>query len=144
MSISILLVDDFEPWRRLVCSIVKKERSLEITCEASDGLEAVQKAEELRPDLILLDIGLPRINGIEAARRIRHVSPDSKIVFLTMDNSPDVAQEALSTGAQGFVHKIRAQSELIPAIELVLRRQPVPSKSKSTRSMSPLICLNET
>jgi CheY-like chemotaxis protein len=144
LSISILLVDDFEPWRRLVCSIVKKERSLEITCEASDGLEAVQKAEELRPDLILLDIGLPRINGIEAARRIRHVSPDSKIVFLTMDNSPDVAQEALSTGAQGFVHKIRAQSELIPAIELVLRRQPVPSKSKSTRSMSPLICLNET
>jgi DNA-binding NarL/FixJ family response regulator len=144
LSSSILLVDDFEPWRRLICLIVKKEPGLKITCEASDGLEAVQKAEELRPDLILLDIGLPHINGIEAARRIRQVSPNSKIVFLTMDNSPDTAQAALSTGAQGFVHKIRAQSELLPAIELVLRRQPVPSTSKPTRSLSPLICLNET
>ena len=116
----------------------------QIVCEVSDGSEAVQKAEELRPDLIVLDIGLPKLDGIEAARRIRQVSSNSKIVFLTMDNSPDVAQAALSTGAQGFVHKIRAQSELLPAIELVLRRQPVPSTSKPTRSLSPLTCLNET
>jgi DNA-binding NarL/FixJ family response regulator len=108
--------------------MVKNEPSLKIICEASDGPEAVQKAEKLRPDLILLDIGLPGINGIEAARRIRQVSPNSEIVFLTMDNSPDVAQAVLSTGAQGFVHKIRAQSDLLPAIELVLRRQPACSQ----------------
>jgi DNA-binding NarL/FixJ family response regulator len=141
---SILLVDDCESWRHLVCSMVKNEPGLKIICEAPDGLEAVQKAEELRPDLILLDIGLPHINGIEAARRIRQVSPSSKIVFLTMDNDADTVQAALSTGAQGFVYKMRAQSELLPAIELVLRRRPVPSTSKPTRSLSPLICLNET
>jgi DNA-binding NarL/FixJ family response regulator len=121
LSSSILLADDFELWRRLVWSIVKQEPGLEITCEASDGLEAVQKAKELRPDLILLDIGLPKLDGIEAARRIRQVSPNSKIVFLTMDNSPEVAQAALSTGAQGYVHKARVQSDLLPAIDTVLR-----------------------
>jgi DNA-binding NarL/FixJ family response regulator len=93
----------------------------QVVCEASDGSEAVQKAEELRPDLIVLDIGLPKLNGIEAARRIRDVSPNSKIVFLTMDNSRETEQAALSTGAQGFVHKARAQSELLPAIDAVLR-----------------------
>lgn len=143
LSSTILLVDDCESWRHLICSMVKNDPVLKIICEAPDGLEAVQKAEELRPDLILLDIGLPHINGIEAARRIRQVSPNSKIVFLTMNNSPDVTEAALSTGAQGFVHKIRVQSELLPVIELVLRRQPVPSTSKPTRSLSPLICLNE-
>ena len=89
--------------------------------EASDGLEAVQKAEELKPDLILLDIGLPNLNGIEAAQRIRQVSPNSTIVLLTMDNSPDVEQAALSTGASGFVHKEHVESELLPAIDAALR-----------------------
>jgi CheY-like chemotaxis protein len=97
-------------------------------------LEAVRKAEELRPDLIVLDIGLPKLDGIEAARRIRQVSPNSKIVFLTMDNSPDVAQGALSTGAQGYVHKARAQSDLLPAIDTVLRgEQFVSNKLGGTR-----------
>jgi DNA-binding response OmpR family regulator len=86
-----------------------------------DGSEAVQKAQELRPDLVVLDIGLPTLNGIEAARRIRQVSPHSKILFLTMEESPDVVQVALSTGAHGYVHKSRAQSELLPAIQTVLR-----------------------
>jgi DNA-binding NarL/FixJ family response regulator len=94
---------------------------LRVICEASDGLTAVQKAAELKPDLILLDIGLPKLNGIEAARQIRQVSPESKIVFLSTDNSPDLAQVALSTGAQGYVHKARAQSDLLPAIDAVLR-----------------------
>lgn len=93
----------------------------QIVCEVSDGSEAVQRAEELRPDLIVLDISLPKLDGIEAARRIRQVSPNSKIVFLTMDNSPDVAQVALSIGAQGYVHKVQAQSDLLPAIDTVLR-----------------------
>ena len=88
--------------------------------EASDGVEAVRKAEELRPDLILLDIGLPVLNGIEAARRIRHLSPNSKIIFLSADNSLDVVQAALGTGAEGFVYKARAARDLLSAIEAVL------------------------
>jgi DNA-binding NarL/FixJ family response regulator len=77
-------------------------------------------AEELKPDLILLDIGLPKLNGIEAARQIRQLLPNSKIIFLSQENSLDVVQEALSTGAQKFVHKARAQNELLPAIDAVL------------------------
>ena len=87
----------------------------------SDGLEAVQKAEELKPDLVVLDIGLPTINGIEAARRIRELSPNSKIVFLSQENSLDIVEEARSAGGQGYVHKPRAQSDLIPAIDAALR-----------------------
>jgi len=93
----------------------------QIVCEVSDGSEAVQKAEELRPDLIVLDIGLPKLNGIEAARRVRQVSLNSKIVFLSMDNSLDTVQAALATGALGYVYKASAGSELSPAVEAVLR-----------------------
>jgi DNA-binding NarL/FixJ family response regulator len=115
------VVEDHKDWRKLVRLLLLVRPEWQIVCEVSDGSEAVQKAEELRPDLIVLDIGLPKLNGIEAARRIRQVSPNSKIVFLTMDNSPDVAQTALSTGAQGYVHKARAQNDLLPAIDAALR-----------------------
>ncbi len=101
--------------------VLQSRPEWQIVCEVSDGSEAVHKAEELRPDLIVLDIGLPKLDGIEAARRIRQVSPNSKIVFLTMDNSPDVAQTALSTGALGYVQKARAQNDLLPAIDAALR-----------------------
>src|SRR4030095_8425698 len=89
--------------------------------EVCDGAEAVQQAQELQPDLILLDIGLPTLNGIEAARRIRKVSPTSKILFVTENRSTDIVEEALSTGASGYVVKSNAGSELLPAIEAVLR-----------------------
>jgi CheY-like chemotaxis protein len=97
--------------------------------EASDGLEAVQKAEKLQPDLILLDIGLPTLNGIEAARRIRKVSPTSKILFASENRSVDVAEEALSTGADGYVVKSAAASELLPAVEAVLQGKKFVSAS---------------
>ncbi len=95
----------------------------------SDGSEAVQKAEELKPDLILLDLGLPKLNGIEAARQIRHLSPSSKIIFLSQDNSLDIVQEALSTGAVAYVHKAQAGTALLPAIEAVLRGERFVSSS---------------
>jgi len=76
-SIRVLAVGDSETWRRFFSSTLQKERELQVIGEASDGFEAVQKAQELQPDLILLDIGLPTLNGIEAARRIRDVSPTS-------------------------------------------------------------------
>jgi len=94
---------------------------LQIICEASDGCDAVQKADELKPDLVLLDIGLPKLSGIEAARQIRLLSPDSKIIFQSQDNSLDVVQKALSTGALAYVHKAQAGSELLPAVAAVLR-----------------------
>jgi DNA-binding NarL/FixJ family response regulator len=121
MSVRILVVEDFEPFRRLIRSTLGKTRDLQVICEVADGLEAVQKAEELHPDLILLDIGLPRLNGIEAARRICRVAPKSKILFLSQESSADVVQEALGFGAWGYVIKTRAGSELAAAVEAVIQ-----------------------
>src|SRR5271169_4042180 len=120
-SVRVLVVDDYGPFRRFVCSTLKQRSDLRIIGEASDGLEAVQKAEELRPDLIVLDIGLPTLNGIEAARRIRKLSPESKILFVSQESSADVVQEALSLGAAGYVLKVRAGSELLAAVDAVLQ-----------------------
>jgi len=93
---------------------------LEVICEASDGLEAVNKAEELQPDLILLDIGLPSLNGIEAARRIRQLAPQSKLLFVSQESSADVVQEALGSGALGYLLKIDSGGNLLPAVDSVL------------------------
>jgi DNA-binding NarL/FixJ family response regulator len=119
-SLRVLVVEDFAPFRQFICSTLAKRCDLQIICEVSDGLEAVQKADELKPDLILLDIGLPTLNGIEAARRIRKLAPESKIIFLSQESSADVVQEALSLGAWGYVVKIRAASELLPAVQAVI------------------------
>jgi DNA-binding NarL/FixJ family response regulator len=116
-----LLVDDYEPWRRFLCSILKKETELQVIGEVADGLQAVQKAQELQPDLILLDIGLPKLNGIEAARQIEKLCPKSRILFLSEDSSTDVMQEALNTGGYGYVVKSDAGRELLSAVEAVVR-----------------------
>ena len=117
----VLVVDDFEPFRRRVASILQQQPELRIIAEVSDGLEAVRKALDLQPDLILLDIGLPKLNGIEAARRIRELSSRSKVIFLSENRSWDIAQEALRTGAGGYVVKSNAARELLPAVEAVLK-----------------------
>ena len=119
-SLRVLVVEDFSPFRQFVCSTLRKLRDLQVVCEVSDGLEAVQKAEELKPDLILFDIGLPTLNGIEAARRIRELAPESKIIFLSQESSADIVQQALSLGALGYVVKTRAASELPAAVEAVV------------------------
>ena len=119
--VRVLVVEDYEPFRRFICSTLKQRPDLEIIGEASDGLDAVQKAEELRPDLVLLDIGLPTLNGLEAARRIRKLSPEAKILFLTQESAADLVQEALKLGALGYVVKARAASELLAAVETVRR-----------------------
>jgi DNA-binding NarL/FixJ family response regulator len=118
--VRILIVDDFVLFRQLVRSILVGNSKLQIVGEASDGLEAVQKALELTPDLILMDIGLPSLNGIEAARQILKLVPESKILFLSQESSAEVMQEALSLGACGYVVKVNAGIELIPAIDAVL------------------------
>jgi len=119
--IRVLVVEDFEPFRRSLASILQQRAELQIIYEVSDGLEAVQNAEELQPDLVLLDIGLPKLNGIEAARRIRELSPKSRILFVSENRSWDIAEEALRTGAGGYVVKSDAAGELLPAVNAVLR-----------------------
>jgi DNA-binding NarL/FixJ family response regulator len=119
----IMVVDDFKDWRRKVCSILEQSQELLVIGEASDGVEAVQKAQELQPDVIVLDIGLPKLNGIEAAPRMSELSPGSKILFLSQDNDADAIQAALSAGAWGYVHKLSAGTELLSAVEAVLHGQ---------------------
>lgn len=126
--IRILLVDDYEPWRRRFSTTLRSEPGVQVIGEASDGLEAVRKAEELQPDLILLDIGLPSLNGIEAARRIRRVSPASKIIFVSDHRSADIAEAALSTGASAYVVKSDVV-ELLPAVKAVFAGQRFVSRS---------------
>jgi DNA-binding NarL/FixJ family response regulator len=118
--IRILVVDDYERFRDFERLTILAQPELQIVGEVSDGPEAVQKAKELQPDLILLDIGLPNLNGIEAARKIREVSSASKILFVSENRSPDIAEEALSTGAGGYVVKSDGATELLPAIKAVL------------------------
>jgi DNA-binding NarL/FixJ family response regulator len=119
-SIRVLVVEDFAPFRQFIRSTLAKRPGLQVVCEVSDGLEAVHKAEELKPDLILLDIGLPSLGGIEAARQIGKLSAESKIIFVTQEFSLDVVQAGLNLGARGYIHKTRAASDLLPAVEAVL------------------------
>jgi DNA-binding NarL/FixJ family response regulator len=119
--IRILVVDDFETWRRYVCSLLQKLKQYNVIGEVADGLEAVRKAEELQPDVILLDINLPTLNGIEAARRIRECAPNAKILFVSEDSSEDIAEEALRTGAQGYIVKEDARRELLIAVTTILQ-----------------------
>jgi len=122
-AIRVLVVDDFAPFRQFISSTLETIRDLEIVGQASDGVEAVQKAVELKPDLVLMDIGLPVINGIEAARRIRELVPEARILFLSQESSAEIVQEALSVGASAYVVKVNAGIELVPALEAVLAKQ---------------------
>jgi len=123
----ILVVEDFEQFRQFILSTLRQSTSFQVT-EASNGLEALQKAEEQQPDLVLLDIGLPDLNGIEVARRLRKLSVPPKIIFISQESSPEVLREAFNVGALGYVHKVRAGSDLLPAVNAVLERRRFVSK----------------
>jgi DNA-binding NarL/FixJ family response regulator len=118
--VRIVIVDDFEPWRRSIVSILKEDPDIEVIHQAIDGLEGVEKCAELQPDLVVLDVGLPKLNGLEAARQIREVSPDSKILFLSTGRSPDIIREALRIGAAGYLLKENAGLHLLPAVRAAI------------------------
>ena len=130
------MVEDYAAFRRVLVSAIQSKAEIQVICEVADGPEAVQKARELQPELILLDIGLPRLNGIEAARQIRNLSPESKILFVSQESSADIVQAALETGAKGYVVKADVGRELIPALDAVLRGQTYVSKSLSGHGLT--------
>jgi DNA-binding NarL/FixJ family response regulator len=120
-SIRVLVAEDHPDFRRYLISRMQNRAGFHVVCEVADGSEAVQKAQTLRPDLVLLDIGMPGLNGIEAAKKIRSLSPNSKILFISENHASDIVEEALCTGALGYVVKSDAASDLFPAVEAILQ-----------------------
>ncbi len=118
-AIRILVVDDHEVIRRVICSLLSSDPTLNVIGQTADGEQAVLKAQELQPDLVLLDISLPGISGIEAARRIRSSSPNSHIIFLSQHDSLQVVESAMRMGGHGYVAKTDAGSDLLKAIRAV-------------------------
>jgi len=120
MRPKILVVEDSESFRQHVCTILERRGVYELI-ECADGLEAVGKAEELQPDLILLDIHLPSLNGIEAARRIRGLANSASILFLSQERSADFVHAALGLGARGYIDKVKVNGDLLRAVDTVLQ-----------------------
>jgi DNA-binding NarL/FixJ family response regulator len=136
-SVRVLIVDDFAPWRGFVIGHLEQQPHVRVLGYASDGMEGVQKAQELQPDLILLDISLPKLNGIEMARKVRKLVPKAKILFLSSNADPDVIRAAFSAGGAGYVLKVDAAAALLAGMEAVLLgRQFVSSSLKEIEDLA--------
>jgi DNA-binding NarL/FixJ family response regulator len=118
--VRILVADDFEPWRRSIVSMIEEDPGLEVIHESSDGVEAFQAFLELQPDLVVLDVGLPKLNGLEVARNIREASPDARILFVSAMPDRDLMREALRVGAAGYITKMDAGRNLLKAVKAAL------------------------
>jgi DNA-binding NarL/FixJ family response regulator len=119
----VLVVEDHERWRRHLCSVLANAAGCEVIGAASDGREAVHKIETLKPDLVLMDIGLPGVDGIEAARQVIARAPSSRILFVSEHQSSDIVQTALGSGARGYITKSDASRELLPAMEAIVQER---------------------
>jgi len=135
-SMRVLVVEDFAPFLPVIRSLLAERPDVQVIGEVADGLEAVHKAEVLEPDLVLLDIGLPTLNGIEAARQIRTLAPESKIVFVSQESSSEVVQEALTVRPWGYVVKARVASDLLAAVDAVLEGRHFVSVGLSIQNLN--------
>jgi DNA-binding NarL/FixJ family response regulator len=126
--VRVLVVDDVEDWRRFISSMLRAEPSFEVVCEVSDGLQAVQIAETLKPNIILLDIGLPGLDGIKAGELILKLAPETKIIFVSQEFDADIVRAALQLGAWGYVLKSDAARELVPAMHSAVRGEKFVSR----------------
>ena len=132
----VLVVEDFSPFCQFVRSTLAERPDVQVIGEVADGLEAVQKAELLEPNLVLLDIGLPTLNGIEAARQISKLAPKSKIIFVSQESSREVVQEALNVGAWGYVVKTKAAIDLLAAVDAVFEGKRFVSVGLSNQNLN--------
>jgi DNA-binding NarL/FixJ family response regulator len=117
MKLRILLADDHEIVRRGLCSLLQKHDGWEVCGEASDGAEAIAMAQQLKPDVIIVDIGMPRLNGLDTTRQLLQMDPRFKVIVLTITDSDQIIREALNAGARGFILKSDAARDLVSAVE---------------------------
>lgn len=127
-AVRIVVVEDHELARKTICDVLQTEQEFEVVYQAKNGLEGTLAAESLQPDIVVLDVTMPTLGGIEAAVRIRRVAPKARIVFLSQHNSKGLAEAALATGAHGYVVKSAAGTDLIPAIRAALAGKKFISK----------------
>lgn len=120
MALRILVVDDYQVARKTIRSLLNWH-SMEVCGEAENGRQAVEKVKELNPDLVLLDINMPVMNGVQAAYEIRRIAPGTKIIFFTVHDSPEAMAACRTLGVDGFVPKASAGTQLIPAVERLLK-----------------------
>ena len=121
MSLRILVADDHEVVRQGICSILKSHLGWEVCGEAVDGRQAVQMVKDLKPQIVILDIAMPMLNGLDATRQILNENADQKVLILTMSDSEQLIREVLGAGARGFVLKSDATTDLVAAVQALER-----------------------
>src|SRR5213593_462243 len=135
-KIRILIADDHAIVRRGLRTLVEAQAGWDVFAEASNGREAVERAEEFKPDIAILDIGMPELNGLDAARKILKASPQTEVLILTMHQSEEVVAEVLKAGARGYVLKSDADQNLVAAIEALLQHKPFLSSNVTDMILS--------
>jgi DNA-binding NarL/FixJ family response regulator len=129
-----LIVDDHDIIRKGVRTILSERKDIEICAEAADGRDAIEKARELKPDVIIMDVGMPHLGGFQAAREIKKFLPDVRIVFLSMHDGHEAIEQSKLVGAQGYVRKTRASLQLLKAFDAVLqKKQFFPDEESSSK-----------
>ena len=123
MKVRILIADDHEVVRRGLCTLLQTHEGWEICGEAKDGREAVEMAKQLKPDVVILDVGMPNLNGLAATRQLAQQNSNQKVIVLTITDSDEVIREALDAGARGFVLKSDAARDLVSAVEALQRNR---------------------
>ena len=136
MAVRILLVDDHPVVRQGLKTLLQGRSEMEVVDEASDGIEAVEKVGTLRPDVVVLDVTMPKMNGIEAYRIIKKKNPELEVLFVTQHDSPQMMREALAAGARGYVVKSNLARDLVEAVEAVSQHREFTAMSRTSNAQS--------